>query len=124
MTCELYIKSLILALQNRGGYWCRLVKDNPSDRRYCMLSWLFAAASAFVYIIHLACSARGLRIANGMPPICHLSPSEAHRNLTEGLPRDPKGIYRGYIRDINRTNTAALPHTFKTLKLLKLLKLI
>ena len=84
MTCELYIKSLILALQNRGGYWCRLVIDNPSDRIYHALSWLFAAASAFVYIIiHLACSARGLRIANGMPPTCHLSPSEPHRNLAE-----------------------------------------
>lgn len=75
MTRMLYIKSLILALQNRGGYRCHAVIDNSSDRIYHALSWLFAAASAFVYIInHLACSARGLRIANGMPPTCHHIP--------------------------------------------------
>ena len=81
MTRMLNIESSISALQNRGGYRCHAVIDNPSDRIYHALSWLFAAASAFVYIIHLACSARSLRIAYGMPPTCHLSPSEAHRNL-------------------------------------------
>ena len=115
MTCELYIESSISALQNRGGYRCHAIIDNPSDRIYHALSWLLAAVSAFVYIIHLACSARGLRIANGMPPICHLSPSEAHRNLIgtssephrnligtspKGYRRNTRGIYKGCIRDI------------------------
>ena len=82
MTRKPYIKSSISALENRGGYRCHAVIDNSSDRIYHALSWLFAATSAFVYIIiHLACSARGLRIANGMPPICHLSPSEPHRDF-------------------------------------------
>ena len=105
MTRMLYIKSSISAFQNRGGYRCHAVIDNPSDRIYHALSWLLAAASAFVYIIiHLACSAGGLRIANGMPPICHLSPSEAHRNLigtsSEPHRRDTEGTQGEYIRDI------------------------
>ncbi len=77
-----YIESSLSALQNWGGYLRVSVLDNPSDKIFRALSWLFAAASAFVYIInHLACSARGLRIANGPPPTRPLSPSEAHRNL-------------------------------------------
>ena len=93
MTCELYIKSLILALQNRGGYWCRLVKDNSSDRRYCILSWLFATTSAFSWLY-----------AYGMPPTCRLFPSEPHRNLigtsSELHRRDTEGTQGEYIRDV------------------------
>ena len=105
MTRKPYIESSISALQNRGGYRCHAVIDNPSDRIYHAWSWLFAATSAFVYIInHLACSARGLRIANGMPPTCHLSPSEAHRNLigtsSEPHRRDTEGTQGEYIRDV------------------------
>jgi hypothetical protein len=43
-------KSLISALQNRGGYCRHTVIDNPSDRIYRALSWLFAMTSAFVHI--------------------------------------------------------------------------
>ena len=117
MTCELCVKSLILALQNRGGYRCHAVIDNPSDRIYHALSWLFAAASAFVCTVYRF-NSRLCRVFAPLHltpytllPTCHLSPSEPHRNLigswsephrnlTEGLPRDPKGIYRGYIRDL------------------------
>ena len=78
MTCELYIKSSISALQNRGGYRCHAVIDNPSDRIYHALSWLFAAASAFVYIIiHLACSA-GVYV---LPMVCHPLAVCFHRKL-------------------------------------------
>ena len=49
MTRKPYIESLICALQNRGGYGCHAVIDNPSDKIYRALSWLLAAASAFVY---------------------------------------------------------------------------
>ena len=107
MTRMLYIKSSISALENRGGYRCHAVIDNPSDRIYHALSWLFAAASAFVYIIHLACSARGLRIANGMPPTCHLSPSEPDRNL---IGTSPKGQHRITKRSIAlRPSDSGLP---------------
>ena len=40
-------KSLISALQNRGGYCRYTVIDNPLDRIYHSLSWLFAMTSAF-----------------------------------------------------------------------------
>ena len=53
MTRKPYIKSSICALQNKGGYGCRAVIDNPLNRIYRALSWLLAAASAFV------CSAIG-----------------------------------------------------------------
>ena len=53
MTRKPYIKSLISALRNRGGYGCRAVIDNPLDKIYRALSWHLAAASAFV------CSAIG-----------------------------------------------------------------
>lgn len=48
MTRKPYIKSSICALQNWGGYGSRAVIDNPLDKIYCALSWLLAAASAFV----------------------------------------------------------------------------
>ena len=48
MTRKLYIESSICALQNRGGYLRVSVLDNPLYRIYCTLSWLLAAASAFV----------------------------------------------------------------------------
>ena len=48
MTRKPYIESSICALQNRGGYGCHAVIDNPLYRIYCTLSWLSAAASAFV----------------------------------------------------------------------------
>ena len=67
MTRKPYIKSSISALQNWGGYWRHAVVDNPLNRIYCTLSWLLAAASAFVSF--------------DMPPICPLSPSEPHRKL-------------------------------------------
>ena len=70
MTTALTLKSLISAPQNRGGYWCRLIKDNPSDRIYHALSWLLAATSAFCWLC-----------THGMPPTCHLSPLEPHRDL-------------------------------------------
>ena len=65
-----FVKYAFVALQNRGGYWRCLVRDNSSDRRYCMLSWLFAATSAFCWLA-----------AYGMPAICPLSPLEPHWNL-------------------------------------------
>ena len=70
MTCELYIKSLILALQNRGGYLCRLVRDNPLYGTYFALSRLFVATSAFSWLY-----------AYGMPSTCRLFPLEPHWNL-------------------------------------------
>ena len=64
------VKSSISALQNRGGYWRCLVGDSFSDRRYCMLSWLLAATSAFYWLA-----------TYGMPAICPSSPLEPHWNL-------------------------------------------
>ena len=81
MTRKPYIESSISALQNRGGYCCRAVLDNPSYRTYRALSWLFAAASAFVCIINLCASARSLCISCDTPSICPLSPLEPHWNL-------------------------------------------
>ena len=48
MPRTLHIESSISALQNRGGYLRVSVLDNPLDRIYRALSWLLAAASAFV----------------------------------------------------------------------------
>ena len=48
MTRKPYIESLICALQSRGGYGCHAVIDNSLDKIYRALSWLSAAASAFV----------------------------------------------------------------------------
>ena len=81
MTRKPHIESLISALQNRGGYCCHAVLDNPSYRTYRALSWLFAAASAFVCIIKLRVSARSLCISCDLPPVCPLSPLEPHWNL-------------------------------------------
>ncbi len=50
MTRKSYTKSSICALQNWGGYGCHTVIDNPLDKIYYALSWLLAAASAFVCI--------------------------------------------------------------------------
>ena len=50
MTRKPYIESSISALQNRGGYGCHAVIDNSLDKIYRALSWLLAAASAFVCI--------------------------------------------------------------------------
>ena len=87
MTRMLYIESLISALQNRGGYRCHAVIDNPSDRIYHALSWLFAAASAFVCTAYRF-NSRLCRVFAPLHltpytllPTCHLSPSEPHRNL-------------------------------------------
>ena len=49
MTRKPYIKSSICALQHWGGYGCHSVIDNPLNKTYYALSWLFAATSAFVY---------------------------------------------------------------------------
>ena len=43
-----YIESSISTLQNWGGYLRVSVLDNPSDKIFRALSWLLAAASAFV----------------------------------------------------------------------------
>ena len=53
MTRKPYIESSICAPQSRVGYGCYAVIDNSSDKIYRALSWLLAAASAFV------CSAIG-----------------------------------------------------------------
>ncbi len=42
-------------------------------------------------------SARGLHIAYGMPPICHLSPSEPHRDFI------------GTLSGLHRRNTEGTP---------------
>lgn len=42
-------KYAFLAPQNRGGYGCHSVGDNPLERIYYALSWLLATTSAFVY---------------------------------------------------------------------------
>ena len=106
MTCELYIKSSISALQNRGGYRCHAVIDNPSDRIYHALSWLLAAASAFVCTAYRF-NSRPRRVfaplhltPYTLPPTCHLSPSEADRNLIGTSPKDYREILKGYIGDI------------------------
>ena len=103
MTRTPYIKSLISALQNRGGYRCHAVIDNSLYRIYHALSWLFAAASAFVCAVggsalgvfaelpsrHLFCFCQWsgkypppLHLTPyTLLPTCPLHPSEAHRNL-------------------------------------------
>ena len=48
MTRKPYIESSICAPQSRGGYGCHAVIDNSLDKIYRALSWLSAAASAFV----------------------------------------------------------------------------
>ena len=70
MTRKPYIKSLICALQNRGGYGCHAVIDNPLDKIYRTLSWLLAATSAFV------CSAIGsaLGVTAEYPLPLHFTP--------------------------------------------------
>ena len=50
MTRKPYIESSISAPQSRVGYGCYAVIDNSSDKIYRTLSWLLAAASAFVCI--------------------------------------------------------------------------
>ena len=50
MPRTLHIESSISALQNRGGYLRVSVLDNPLDRIFRALSWLLAAASAFVCV--------------------------------------------------------------------------
>ena len=51
MTRKPYIESSISAPQSRVGYGCYAVIDNSSDKIYRALSWLLAAASAFVCTI-------------------------------------------------------------------------
>ena len=77
MTRKPHIESLISALQNRGGYCCHAVLDNPSYRTYRALSWLFAAASAFVCAINL-CAAQRVYV---YPVIRPLSAPCLHWNL-------------------------------------------
>ena len=48
MTRKPYIESSICTPQSRVGYGCYAVIDNSSDKIYRALSWLLAAASAFV----------------------------------------------------------------------------
>ena len=91
----LYIKSLISALQNRGGYRCHAVIDNSLYRIYHALSWLFAAASAFLQISnhYLAGYMPLTSIGTSSEPDRNLigTSSESHRNLTEGIPKEHKG---------------------------------
>ena len=87
-------KSLISALQNRGGYCRHTVIDNPSDRTYRALSWLFAATSAFV------CIAQYLWHAPYMPLTSIGTSSEPHRDLIGTSPKDYREILKGYIEDI------------------------
>lgn len=70
MTRKPYIESSICALQNRGGYGCHAVIDNPLDKIFRALSWLLAAASAFV------CSAIGsaLGVTAEYPLPLHFTP--------------------------------------------------
>ena len=51
MTRKPYIESSICALQHWGGYLRHAIIDNPLNKIYCALSWLSAAASAFVCTI-------------------------------------------------------------------------
>ena len=112
MTTALTLKSLISAPQNRGGYCCHAVVDNPLDRIYYALSWLFAAASAFVCTAYRF-NSRLCRVFAPLHltpytllPTCPLSPSEPHRNLigtsselhrnfTEGIPKEYRRISEG-----------------------------
>ena len=50
MTRKPYIESSISAPQSRVGYGCHAIIDNSLDKIYRALSWLLAAASAFVCI--------------------------------------------------------------------------
>lgn len=76
MTRKPYIESSISALQNWGGYWRHAVVDNPLNRIYSTLSWLLAAASAFVY------SAIGpaLGVVAEYPLPLHFTPYALHYN--------------------------------------------
>ena len=127
MTRKPYIESLICAPQSRGGgYGCHAVIDNSLNRIFRALSWLFAAASAFV------CSAIGLvlgatrRVAFPpsvlllpvvwqispaftpytlhftpyLPPISIGSSSGPDRNLIGTSQKDYRDILKGYIGDI------------------------
>ena len=97
MTCMLYIKSLISTLQNRGGYRCHAVIDNSLYRIYHALSWLFAAASAFLQISNHY-------LAGYMPLTSIGTSSEPDRNLIgispKGYRGDTEGTQGEYIRDI------------------------
>ena len=97
MTRMLNIESSISALQNRGGYRCHAVIDNPSDRIYHALSWPFAAASAVLQISNHY-------LAGYMPLTPIGTSSESDRNLIgispQGYRRNTRGIYKECIRDI------------------------
>lgn len=41
-------KSLILATQNRGGYWCGCTLDNALNQRFAIWQNLFAKGSVFL----------------------------------------------------------------------------
>ena len=86
-------KSLISALQNRGGYCRHTVIDNPSDRTYRALSWLFVATSVFVQVIHLW-------YATYLPLTSIGISSEPDRNLIGTSSKDHREILKGYIEDI------------------------
>ena len=87
-------KSLISALQNRGGYCRYTVIDNPSDRTYRALSWLFAMTSAFV------CIAQYLWYAPYMPLTSIGTSLESDWNLIGTSSKDHREILKGYIEDI------------------------
>ena len=119
MPRTLHIESSISALQNRGGYLRVSVLDNSLDKIFRALSWLSAAASAFVravgdsafgvvrrvspaftlYTLHLTPKHTPYTLL----PTCPLSPLEPHWNLigtslesdwnlTKRAPRDHRGI--------------------------------
>ena len=97
MPRTLYIESSISALQNRGGYLRVSVLDNPLDRTFRALSWLLAAASAFVCAVGGSALGVFRRVSPAftlytlhltpkytpytLPPTCPLSPLEPHWNL-------------------------------------------
>ena len=96
MTRKPHIESSISAIQNRGGYGCHAVIDNPLDKTYRTLSWLLAAASAFV------CSAIGsaLGATAEYPLPLHFTPY-----TEQGLAQSDKGSLPLHFTPYTRITT-------------------
>ena len=77
MTRKPYIESSISALQNRGGYLRVSILDNPLDKIFRALSWLLAAASAFVCAV--GGSALGVVVEYPLP--LHFTLYTLHQNI-------------------------------------------
>jgi len=84
MPRTLHIESSISALQNRGGYLRVSVLDNPLDRIFRALSWLLAAASAFVRAV----GGSALGVVAEYPLPLHFTLYTLHQNIHPTLEQD------------------------------------